>query len=279
MSSAAYVEPYAYIFGGMNFSDVLDDVIRYDTRGDTLAVMPYTMPEERAGSTAVVFDGAVYIIGGKNETGHTSTPFKFHPSNGTFEELPQLPVPWGGGTSVATDDAIYVFGSGHLTKEQMTMELDPVTGRSRLLDVKVDFSYYWATAVWTGDTALVMGGSDYTSSMDLVREFTPGKDGDGKFEKVATLPKALELATSVFDSKKGKAFLFGGRTGDQGSDKVYVIEKGGEDDGGLSPGRVGAAIGIMAFVIVVVIIQSYLKSGEPPKEEREKESDELEEEL
>jgi len=260
MATAAWVPPYAYIFGGANYSDILDEVIRYDPKNDIISVMPEKMPNVKMGASAIAMGDAIYIIGGRNQTVHTDETFRYYPGNGTFQVIPPQPFGAGGRAAMVADQVGYLFGGCGSLPNQTSFKLDPSIGTVQQLDVGFDYGYYWATGVWTGTSALVLGGNDFKKTLDQVLEYRPEEGKEGTIERVGKLPKPLELATSVFDSESDKAYIFGGRSIEDASKAVYVIEKKFiSDDVEVTLEQILIVVLLMAFVIVVVIYQSYWK--------------------
>lgn len=271
MSTAAWLPPYAYIFGGQNLT-ILDEVLRYHPATDSIEVLPYRLPEPRMGASAVAVDGAIYVIGGRNETEHIAEVLRFHPLNGTFEVMPDMPVQGGGRAAMTDGDHIYLFGGCGSTGNDTVFILDADTGTSEMLDIDLGYGYYWATGAWTGTSALIFGGNDFTRTIGHFLEFTPDAKGGGDLRRIGGLPHPIELAVSFFDEGTGKAYLLGGRSTEDPSSAIYVIKL--EDAGSgveVTATGVAAVVVIMAFTITVVLIQDHIRAkgrtSRPPRGE------------
>jgi hypothetical protein len=223
MATAAYLAPYAYIFGGQDMEGIRDQIIRYDPATDNVEVMQVSLPEVRMGSSAVAVGDSIYIIGGRNETGHVDTVFRFTPGNGTVLEVARMPAPGGGRATVYDGKRVLLFGGCAVSCASGEIdEFDPVAMEARRMAVKMPYGVYWTTGVWTGDSALVFGGNDFTKPRDDIVMYSPG-EVDGATEIVGQFPKPLELAVSFWDGSR--AYVLGGRSTLEGSDDIFVITK------------------------------------------------------
>jgi hypothetical protein len=253
MAAAAYAEPFAYIFGGQDMESILDEIIRYDTSSDTAELMSVRLPDVRMGCSAVTVGDSIYVMGGRNVTGHVSTVFLFNPANGTVREVARLPAPGGGRVVVWDGERILMFGGcGVNCASSDIFQFDPETGESRQLDISMPTGVYWTTGVWTGEQALILGGNDWSATVDDIVVYTPG-DGDGSIEVVGHLPKPLEAAASFWSGSA--AYVLGGVSTLDPSDSIYVISKGVGGSGGSSGDDAipleWAALALAAVVMVL----------------------------
>ena len=260
-AAAAWVSPYAYIFGGTNMTTTLNDVLRYDPATDTLEVMPFKMPFSRVGLTAVSVGDSIILMGGRNDTAYMSPLLRFYPSNESFVNLPAPQIQGGGRTSVISGDQVYTFGICPNAPDITVLDVDPYSGNSHKVEVGPYPRFYWASSAWTGSSALIFGGDNYSAALDQFLEFTPSANGTSVIKSVGKLPAPNEDGVAFYDQNNQKAYLLGGRgvklaTKDilefSRTTKTATVE--------VSPERALLVLGLMGFTIAVVLLQFRFQS-------------------
>ncbi|NDB68710.1 MAG: kelch-like protein [Methylocystaceae bacterium] len=109
---AAAVDEVVYLFGGQTDPNTayVDTVYALDTKAKVGAawVQKAAMPTKRSAGAAVVYEGRIYIAGGRPPRGHDFAAY--NPMTDSWEKLPDLPTQRNHIAMELIDGKIHVFG-------------------------------------------------------------------------------------------------------------------------------------------------------------------------
>jgi hypothetical protein len=134
------------------------------------------MPQSRECHGAEVFEDKVLIFGGEDDNRHVlDSVLEFDPKKNECKELPSLPRPLQGMTTVRWRDQVVVLG-GRDKDDQVLNDVfmyDCKTGKTTVLPSMLEKRYN-CCAVITGNTIVVIGGENKDDSLSSVECFTMG---------------------------------------------------------------------------------------------------------
>ena len=175
------------------------------------------LPEARSGLTAVLYDGAIYAIGGQSTDGVSGKVFRYTTTEDLWESLCEKPTPVMNIEGVLIDERIFIAGG-------MTQTLSPTD----VLEVYNPRNDTWeegrslpdrisnyAAIAYQGELFL-FGGWNGTQVLDTVWIYNP----ETKMWRTGSAMKYGRMGADVVEVG-GKLYLFGGTDGDQ---QVSAIE-------------------------------------------------------
>lgn len=179
-ASAVWTGTHAYVFGGIGY----DEIVRYDPGDDSVQVMDATLPTERWEMDAVWSGDSAYLFGGANRRKFFDDILRYDPAEG---ELTNVGVSLGEGRSgvsaVWVGDAAYVFGGGlgkstsDPWKTDEILRFDPKNMTVSRMNATLPSPRHLTEAVWTGQQALVYGGTDEQGlATDNILQYSPSQD-------------------------------------------------------------------------------------------------------
>ena len=169
------------------------------------------MPTARSEMIGTVLDDKIYIIGGFDESGRsTSTVEVYDPMTNDWTTAPPLPQPLDHTAAASFDGRLYVVGGGYLNRDQLSNKL---------------FIYDLNTNKWTEGANLpsprgalsanFINGTLYAvGGVDILQTLTSNVAYDPKsntWTEKAPMKTAREHLTSAVI--EGKLYVIGGRTG------------------------------------------------------------------
>jgi len=119
------------------------------------------------------------------------------------------------GASVATQDAVYVFGGYDAWQTWPSSALDTIarvdaqTGAVTIMNARLPQGLFQASAVWTGEKAYIFGGTGQNVSGRGIVEYDPATDTVQQFD--AALPVDARGASAVWNGHV--AYVLGGVDG------------------------------------------------------------------
>ena len=214
------------------------------------------LPQGRSSMAAVVFEGAIYLAGGKTSQGVTGSSLRYRPSQGGWESLANKPTPVMDVQAVVLGERIFVPGGTAASGNPVSV-MEAYSPRlnqwETLTPLPVALSGY-ALAAFEGRIYLFGGwnGAVYSAA---VYSYDPADDA---WQTHTALPEARAFAAAVV--VESKIYVIGGYDGqqalrdqlvyfpdrDQGSDQPW------EQRAPLPEGRYGMSCTTMANMIYLV---------------------------
>ncbi|XP_046864569.1 kelch-like protein 12 isoform X2 [Xenia sp. Carnegie-2017] len=180
---------------GKGTSDLISEIKITGTTSHVLKELCH-MPEPRLKHGAVVVDDKVLILGGWGKDDEVmSSVLEFDPRTLTFKEMPPLPHPWTGMATVQWRDQVALLGGydGRKSLNSVIM-YDIKTGENTVLPSMLE-KRHLCCAVITGDTIVVMGGSnDKGNYHNSVECFKMGSSSSWKYLPSMNEPRHLSIA-------------------------------------------------------------------------------------
>lgn len=173
-TSAAWVGPHIYIFGG-NDGSLLDEILRFDVENRTMITLHSRLPSARDG-TAAVSDGTyAYIFGGRSDR-LLDEIVRFDPRTGEVRVLDaRLDSPLADASASWNGTTIFVFGGQGRMPLSTIYAFDPASGNAVLHATSLPVALSHTAAAWDGRVILVIGGKGATLSR-AIWEFDPTKE-------------------------------------------------------------------------------------------------------
>src|SRR5688572_19152862 len=165
----------AYVIGGydkdgnpQSVVEVFDPVS--DTWGDGAA-----LPEPMHHTTATVFEGKIFVVGGYAGAGSTATDKVFLYNGESWAEGPKLPEPIGAHASTVLNDRLYVVGgtlaSGESSDKVFSLGIAESEWRE---EASMNTPRNHLTVAAVGGKLFALGGRDgTTSTMQTVEAYDP----------------------------------------------------------------------------------------------------------
>lgn len=227
--------------GGANFPDKrpwdggekkwYDKIFILENKNSEWKVAKESIPIPLGYGVSVTFDEKLYIIGGNNETGHSSKVFSVSYSNGAIqidENIPDLPVTLANMSGVIIDGVVYVIGGQttplglsenvfifldlNLPSDQLKWEKGPdLPGKSRIQSVVAGHS----TQLYVFSGFHLTRGDNGGLVRHLLKDayrYTPGsKSKNGIWHNLTDLPRGIAAAPSpAFSINESHIIIAGG---------------------------------------------------------------------
>lgn len=148
---------YVYIFGGRSGAQDLDQIVRFNLVSETSQLMNAKLPQARC-CTSAVWDGQyAYIFGGA--TGCCSfngKVLRYHPPSDTLTELDTTLTVYG-------SSALWVGAQAVVFGPNSPIRFDPSTSQVVAMSQSYPSPRSYASSVWTGGKAYVIGGHNPNS--------------------------------------------------------------------------------------------------------------------
>ena len=214
------------------------------------------LPEGRSGMAAVVFEGAIYLTGGKTSQGVTGSSLRYRPSQGGWESLADKPTPVTDVQAVVLGERIFVPGGLAATGKPVSVleAYSPRLNRwDALAPMPAALSGY-ALAAFEGRIYL-FGGWDGAAYSAAVYSYDPASD---TWQPRAALPQARAFAAATV--VESKIYVIGGYDGHQALRDllVYLPDRDNNSDqpweqrAPLPEGRYGMSSTALANMIYMV---------------------------
>ncbi len=214
------------------------------------------LPEGRSGMAAVVFEGAIYLTGGKTSQGVTGSSLRYRPSQGGWESLADKPTPVTDVQAVVLGERIFVPGGLAATGKPVSVleAYSPRLNRwDTLAPMPAALSGY-ALAAFEGRIYL-FGGWDGAAYSAAVYSYDPASD---TWQPRAALPQARAFAAAAV--VESKIYVIGGYDGQQALHDllVYLPDRDNSSDqpweqrAPLPEGRYGMSATALANMIYMV---------------------------
>ncbi|XP_060554452.1 kelch-like protein 12 [Ruditapes philippinarum] len=175
MFNLTIVDGFAYAIGGMDGTETLSTVEKYDPRANTWTLVA-PLPQPLRFTTSVSLKGKLFVFGGEGVTDVVSTAYRYDPVEDSWTELTPMSVARVLAGSVVHHGKIYVIGGNGQISDKWKREFLPEFCVSSVEIYDVD-SNSWsagpelpnalcgAGVVKYGGTILIVGGEDDKSWM------------------------------------------------------------------------------------------------------------------
>ncbi len=154
---------HAYLFGGWDGQEYVDNVYRYSPQEDRWTELR-PMPTRRAFAGAGTIGNHIYVVGGYDGHDELATCEMYDPQTNTWETCPPMNAPRGGVGVAAIADTLYVIGGGwqnYLVENEYLVPgkaggtwktfPSPLLHEWRNLGVAVSGTSIYAIGGWNGD--------------------------------------------------------------------------------------------------------------------------------
>jgi N-acetylneuraminic acid mutarotase len=234
---------YVYVIGGYTNGGISDTTYYAQLNSDgtvgTWNTSPSVLPQAVATATSVVYNGYVYVIGGRNTNNYTNTVYyaKLN-SDGTVgtwntsaSTLPQVDAT---ATSVTYNGYVYVMGGyaggigGHYDLDAVyyaKLNSDGTVGTWNTSPSVLPQAAHYATAISDNGYAYVMGGSTFSgTALDAVYYAKLNSDGTvGTWNtSPSVLPQATDSATAVLNDDY--VYIMGGENSSGRTNAIYYAK-------------------------------------------------------
>ena len=214
------------------------------------------LPQGRSGMAAVVFEGAIYLTGGRTSQGVTGSSLRYRPSQGGWEPLADKPTPVTDIQAVVLGERIFVPG-GKAASGKSVSVLEAYSPRLNTWDVLTPMPAAvsgYALAAYEGRIYL-FGGWDGAVYSSAVYSYDPLDD---TWQEHSPLPEARAFAAAAV--VESKIYVIGGYDGEQAlrDQLVYFPDRDRNDDqpweqrAPLPEGRYGMSCTALANMIYLV---------------------------
>lgn len=214
------------------------------------------LPLGRSGMAAVVFEGAIYIAGGKTSQGITGSSLRYRPSQGGWEPLADKPTPVGDVQAVVLGERIFVPGGMAASGKSVSVleAYSPRLNRWEALKPMPAAVSGYALAAFEGRLYL-FGGWDGAVYSAAVYSYNPADD---TWQTHTVLPQARAFSTAAV--VESKIYVIGGFDGQQAlrDQFVYFPDRDRNNDqpweqrAPLPEGRYGMGCTVLANMIYLV---------------------------
>ena len=201
-TSAVAIKNNAYIIGGYG-ETFINEIIKLDTKNETLTKLNSVLPNAMANATAVAIGTNVYIFGGENGT-KINTILKLDTKNDTITTLNTvLPSARQNSSAVVIGDNAYIFGGKGDTLLNEIVKFDSVNETVITLPTKLPYNANNPSSVVMDDNAYIFGGN---AIVNPIVEF------DSSSETTTTLSTKLPYNVNNSSSVAigNSAYIFGG---------------------------------------------------------------------
>jgi N-acetylneuraminic acid mutarotase len=222
LTSAVWDGHYAYIFGGSDLSQSLDEIVRYDPVNDTIRTMNATLPTPRAATMAIWDGNYAYIIGGFSNTeagpAFLDDIVRYDPTLDVATPMnATLPHPiWSAGAEWDGSNA-YIFGG---SQDRSIIRYNPATDNVTLMDAQFGSIRRNPGVVSAGAYAYTFGGDDNDGKQWIIERYDSTADALSVMQ--AHLPSERDAMGAVWDGSH--AYLMGGFSG-SGLDNFVVLDQ------------------------------------------------------
>jgi PKD repeat protein len=205
--AAATVGKYIYLIGGLNNTEFLSEVLRYDPEDGGVVRMQARLPSPRGFSAAASDGRVIYVAGGFDESDtNFADIFRYDPAQDAVVEMDaKLPTgrsymagAWLGG------EAVFAGGRQFTGPLPEILRYDPATDTLRVSQASLPNPRVGVAGASNGDVAFFYGGQETTTfslqgqTVADVLRFDPVSD---TLAKVDELPVARVYAAAAFDGK------------------------------------------------------------------------------
>lgn len=270
---------YGFGGGGPNFKS-LNSVIIYDPARDSWT-QGADMPTLRSGAIAVTVGNAIYIIGGgfKQENGtfrFLRTTEIYYPDEDRWARGTDMLMPHDYPAGALLDNHIYIMGGHHPDATLSGPKTDPGFAFCERLDLDtgqweeiapLPTPRFALDAVVMGGRILTLGGVAFTpegfNNFDHIEAYDPAT---GEWSREAlTLPWTAAGAGACMAA--GKAFIFGGYSGDGISDHCACYDPAAGKWHLLPPiPRPLAAMGVGVIGTTIYLLGGWADDGRTPQD-------------
>lgn len=218
-TSNVWTGQYAFIFGGTDGTNALDEIVRFDPNADALVVLESRLPSARWGTSAVWTGQVALIFGGADAAGvPTDEVVEFNPLTGSVQVVGALPSARLLTSAAWTGTKAFIFGGSDGTNPLADIVgFDPVLSELQVVG-SLPEGKSATSVVWTGSDAYVFGGDNGQSGTDTIIRFTPSAPvnpaavpGAGRGEvTVSWSDPALEGSSPVTSFRVWRGLVSGG---------------------------------------------------------------------
>lgn len=198
-----------------------NSIAHYDPDTQQVRATGTAIPSPRKNAAGVALNGRAYFIGGQG-TELLAEILEYDPRNDTIRVL-ETPLPEGRENAAAFADGTYLYILGGAGPQGPTATIWRYNPRSKTLDDagRLPEPITGATAVWTGDTAYLLGGCTKTTCpTDAIWSYSPHGNA------ASVVPARLAVARQDLGAAwNGTTFLIaGGRiTGSSPSETAPIM--------------------------------------------------------
>ena len=217
--AVAVLDGKIWVIGGRKMGHhFCDEVEVYDPALDSWSTQYDHIHYEREYATAQVWNGKIYLFGGKKQSTLISAVEMYDPADGHWQTVAQMPVPRFGMTSVVKDSLIWLIGGssmGNASSNQVVV-FNPQDNSWSTLPASLNFPRSSAMA-GTPSGQVVVAGGIYYGPMSSVERYDAAT---ASWVSVANLPFPCGGAGAATDGNR--LWIVGG-FGQMGTtDKVLV---------------------------------------------------------
>lgn len=201
-TSAVAIKNNAYIIGGYG-DGYINEIIKLDTKHETLTKLNSSLPIAMANATAVAIGTNVYIFGGEDSS-KINKIVKLDTKKDVITTLEVvLPSARQNITAAVIGDNAYIFGGKEQTLLDEIVKFDSTNETIITLPTKLPYNANNSSSVVIDDNAYIFGGNAIINS---IIEF------DGSSETTTILPNKLPYNVNNSSSVaiENSAYIFGG---------------------------------------------------------------------
>jgi N-acetylneuraminic acid mutarotase len=252
--AAAKLNDKIYIIGGTNLSgDTLGLVEEYDPLRNLWSTKA-RIPTERASAAAVVVDGYIYVMGGRDGNTVLASLERYDPSTNSWSKRAAMPTARWFLMAAEVGGKIYaiggIAGTGNQRKDLDVVEVyDPASDTWTVLDPMPTPRSNAGVAV-LGERIFIIGGRTRQGASARVDVYDPANN---QWLSAPSLDQSLtSLAVCVFDNK---IYAIGGAQGGTvlSSTRVYSPQTEKWTSGpNLSQPRMGAVCGVVGESMYII---------------------------
>jgi N-acetylneuraminic acid mutarotase len=219
--AAAMYKDKVFVIGGINAANQpVNTVERFDTTGESWGPGP-DLPTAVHHTSAVAFDGKLYVIGGLTGTEFIPTAKVYVYDGIIWTEGPSLPEAIGAAGVAVVKDRIYIVG-GHDSKNQSSNRMYSLGEGDTTWKTEPPMTTmrnHLAVATVAGKLYAIAGRNDDSVTLTKVEVYDPLNE---TWKAAPDLPTGRSGITAAV--LKGKIYVFGGESTEKTFDENEVFD-------------------------------------------------------